>query len=380
MPLPTNQPRRMDSSEAGAPTVNNTVGSLLEMLRCVFVTGFNPRSVTSIVVAAGVATATAATHGYTNGLGRLLLIEGAPEAGLNGLQQPITVTTNTFTYAAPGIADGTYSGTITAKRAPLGWVEAHTGTNGAIFARTAPEATSSMLKVLDSRASPAHVSYAQVTMVATATDFSTVTNEAPTTELTASMWGTGANDATVKPWEVLGDDLFAYLVLPSLSGGIGNLYCFGDPVLLYPGDAGGAMLVTHGSVPGAGAGSLGGLGGPAIINFSATGTQNRIFFHRTLANTVAFVPASVCGAVGWGDAGASGDVVIPVTSDYYFRTAAEIRAKLPGLYIPQGNNAFNAGEVYEFPGLNRKLLCVSFRRVAGGGAGQLFLDMSAPWR
>lgn len=380
MSLPTNQPRRFDSGESGAPTVNNTTGSLLEMLRCVFVTGFNPRSVTSIVVADEVATATAATHGYTNALGRLLLIEGSTEAGLNGLQQPLSVTTNTFTYAAPGVADGTYGGTVTVKRAPLGWTEAHTGTNGAIFARSAPEATGTMLKVLDSRSSPAHVSYAQVTMVATATDFDTVTNEAPTTGLTSSMWNTGANDATVKPWAVYGDDLFVYLVLPSISAGVGNLYIFGDPIALYPGDAGGCLLATHGIVPGGGGSGLGGLGGTLITNFSASSTVDRIFFHRTRENTVAFVPAVVCGAVGWGDVGPSGDVVLPVTSDYYLRSAAEVRAKLPGLYIPQGNNAFNPDEVYDFPGMASDLLCVSFRRVAGGAAGQLFLDMSTPWR
>ena len=137
MTLLASQPNYFDSSEAGAPSLNNVAGSLLEIIRACGINGFNPKVVTSIVVASGVATATAASHNYTATYGKLLLIEGAPEALLNGRKQPLSVTTNTFTYAAPGVADGTYTGTMSAKRAPLGWTEPFTGTNKAIFARSA---------------------------------------------------------------------------------------------------------------------------------------------------------------------------------------------------------------------------------------------------
>ena len=56
MTLPASQPNFFDSSETGAPALNNVAGSALEVIRACLRTGFNSRVVTSIVVAAGVAT------------------------------------------------------------------------------------------------------------------------------------------------------------------------------------------------------------------------------------------------------------------------------------------------------------------------------------
>ena len=58
-----------DSSETGAPVLNNVPGSLIGVIDAVAITGFNNRAITSLVVAAGVATATCAGHGYSGGYG-----------------------------------------------------------------------------------------------------------------------------------------------------------------------------------------------------------------------------------------------------------------------------------------------------------------------
>lgn len=376
MAEPSWRPCWFDSSETGAPVLNNVAGSLLDVLRSCLISGFNPRAVTSIVVASGVATATAAAHGYSAAFGKLLLIEGAPDAGLNGRVQPLSVTTNNFTYACPGVADGTYTGTITAKRAPLGWTEAHTGTNGAIFARSVPEASGSMLRVLDTRAAPAAVMYARVTMVATATDFDTYTDERPS-DTTNPFWPTGNNDSASKTWRVVGDEKRIWLLLPASTtvGATGNLYFFGDPNPLYPGDAGGCVLVTHGATSSV----LGGFGGTNIGSFTASTLNAHVVAHRALNNATGAITCGVCGPVGWGNAGASGDVAVPITSDYYIRTSAEIRSRLPGLFIPQGNLAFSNTTIYDFAGLDRKLLCLNLRTVASGAAGQVMLDVTGPW-
>lgn len=70
---------------------------------------------------------------------------------------------------------------------------------------------------------------------------------------------------------------------------------------------------------------------------------------------------------------------MPITSDYYIRTSAEIRSRLPGLFIPQGNLAFSNTTIYDFAGLDRKLLCLNLRTVASGAAGQVMLDVTGPW-
>lgn len=230
MTLPSSQPNWFDFSEVGIPTLNNVAGSLLEAIRACAVNGFNSRVVTSIVVAGGVATATAASHGYSAAYGKLLLVEGAPESLLNGRKQPLTVATNTFTFAAPGVADGTYTGTISAKRAPLGWIQPYSGTNKAIFARSVIESNIGMLRVDDAGAT-----FARVIIVNGVTDVDTFTEQAPTQVQLAGggYWGKGENNATAKPWCIVGNDRFFWLFSPghtSASPGVygAGAYYFGD--------------------------------------------------------------------------------------------------------------------------------------------------------
>jgi hypothetical protein len=227
------QPIWYDSTEAGAPTLNNVAGSLLEVLRSCLVTGFNAKTVTSIAVASGVATATCAAHGFLSTYGKLVQIAGAPEALLNGNQQPLAVDTNTFTFAAPGVADGAYTGTISARRAPLGWVEAHTGTNVAIFGRSVPEATAMRLRV-DDTASPSAL-FARVRMVESASSTGDFLDPSPTEAQVpgGGFWPKGPATTAAKRWVLIGDDRFIWLATEHPSGDFNGydtvVNVFGDP-------------------------------------------------------------------------------------------------------------------------------------------------------
>lgn len=214
MSLPLSQPSFFDSTEAGAPTLNNVAGSLLEVLRACLINGFGAKAVTSIEVASGVATATASAHGYMATYGKILLVEGATDAGLNGRVQPTAVTTNTFTYAAPGVADGTYTGSITAKRAPLGWVELFTGTNVAVFERTDVEATPWQLRINDSAAAGATAIDARALVVGGATDVDTYTDVGSRDW----FWSKGNNTATARKWALVGTSRGFYLAVGLGSG------------------------------------------------------------------------------------------------------------------------------------------------------------------
>jgi hypothetical protein len=207
--------------------LNNVNGSLLEVLRSCLITGYNPRSVSSIVVASGVATATIATHGYSAVIGQRVLIEGAPHAGLNGVIQPTSVATNTLVYSAPGVPDGTYTGTISSKRAPLGWTEPFTGANVAIFSRTLPEArTSIKLRVVDTGASPAASTYASAIMVYDPTGVDTFSAQAPTVAQASGgvIVTKNSNTASAKNWVLIGEDRGFHLF-------VGDT---GSPSYLYP--------------------------------------------------------------------------------------------------------------------------------------------------
>lgn len=232
MTLPASQPSYFDWSEAGAPSLNNVAGSQLEVLRACLKNGFNSRVVTSIDVAGGLATATAASHGYTATPGKLLLIEGAPDALLNGRKQPLSVATNTFTFAAPGVADGSYTGTMSAKRAPLGWTEKFTATNAAIFARSVIEATAMELRVVDTGASPASATSARWFGVETSSGIDTYAGQFPTAaQLPGGQYQwKGNNSATAKRWALIGTGRFFYLFVESASAPLQtlNLAYFGD--------------------------------------------------------------------------------------------------------------------------------------------------------
>ena len=219
-----------DNTEAGAPVLNNVAGSLVEVLRSCLVTGFNSKTVASISVAAGVATVSCTAHGFTTTYQKLVSIDGCSEALLNGQKQPTSVATNSFTFSVVGVADGTYGGTITAKRTPLGWTEEYTVANGAIFKRSDVTATANMLRVLDTKTAPATTTSAQVFMVESATDFNTYTNRVPTSD-TYGAWSRGQDTATAQKWVIVGDGKRAYVMTsnatPTNYTGV-HTYFFGD--------------------------------------------------------------------------------------------------------------------------------------------------------
>lgn len=205
-----------DSSETGAPVLNNVAGSLLAVIDACGITGFNTRAIT-ITVAAGVATATSNGHGYSGLYGKDIEIAGATPAGLNGRKALTYVDTNTFRFDATGIADGAATGSITAKRSPFGLVKQHAGTNKAIYKRADATASRMMMRVLDTAAAPASATDARVFMVETATDVDTYTGQGPTPAQLADgqYWNKGTSSATAKQWAIIGTSKGFLLVTPN---------------------------------------------------------------------------------------------------------------------------------------------------------------------
>jgi hypothetical protein len=385
------QPIWYDSTEAGAPTLNNVAGSLLEVLRSCLVTGFNAKTVTSIAVTSGVATATCAAHGLLGTYGKLVQISSAPEALLNGNKQPLTVATKTFTFAAPGVADGTYTGTISAKRAPLGWVEAHTGTNVAIFARSVPEATAMLLRVNDSGSNGASLTDARIVMVESATGVDTWVNESPRNADLAGgqYWYKGANTATAKRWAIVGDDRFIWVLTPhtsTLEPYTNVINYFGDVVPYQTPDPYGCVLC--GSPSGAGATGLRG----GTVNSYASITLS---FGEVIARDAAGV--AIGAAIGKHAPGASyigavtqmqvanSPVVIakPLhVSQNDLGSAGAIRGEIPGLAAPLARVPFvgqgHFAVITPTVGADQKYLSVLYT-IGSSQNGNALIDLSGPW-
>lgn len=234
-----------ESTDAGAPTLNNAVGSMIAVLDACLITGYNSKSVTSITVASGVATVVCTAHAYANTYGKAIRIAGATGSftALNKDTQIANVSTNGFTFLCPGVADGAATGTLTAKYAPLDWTKQSSGTNKAMYKRGDVTATGCMLRIDDNVVGQS----CRALMVQTATDVDTYTNPAPEASQIADglgqYWSKGYNTSAAAKWFMVADEKLFYLFVAELGGGDNyGPYGFGDVVDFKPGSVLGCML------------------------------------------------------------------------------------------------------------------------------------------
>jgi hypothetical protein len=240
-----------DSSETGAPALNNAAGSLDAVLYACLVTGFRTITLDSLSVASNVATGTySGGHGF--GDKRMVEISGATPSGLNGRKLVTMTGAGTFTFPTTGVADGAASGTITAKRSPLGWTRPASSGNVSIYQRSDVTATGMKLRVDDSGTGAASATAARWRMIEAYTDLSTFTGAAPG----AGVFGgagvyipKGSNNSDAKKWVLVGDSRTIYLFTeasfyPASSfGGVPQgVWCFGDIEPHRSGDAYACLL------------------------------------------------------------------------------------------------------------------------------------------
>ncbi|MDZ4282823.1 MAG: hypothetical protein U1C04_18915 [Hydrogenophaga sp.] len=377
-----------DSSEVGAPTLTNAAGSLVEILRACLINGFGSKSVTSISVTSGVATATCAAHGFSDKYGKLVLVAGSSEALLNGRKQIGGITTNTFTFPAPGVANGTYSGTVTAKRAPLGWVEAHSGTNKAIFARSVPEANAQMLRVDDTTTAPSSVTDARALIVESATGVDAYTNPAPTEALLSG--GTyihkGSNIATAKPWVIVGGDRFFYLVTannPTPTTYQYSPYYFGDGVAYQTPDPYFTMLAGNNLTNNPTNSRSADLTSPAVGPTVSSRVLSRNFAASLVSARFNPIGTGAAGNIGGASNGQISTTSVVVQSPVMVLEEGSdflIRGAIPGLANPLARVPFAAlpqFSIVEVFGSSRKFLSVLY--TCSSVQGNLLIDLTGPW-
>ena len=242
MPVSTSV-KYFHSAMSGAPVLNGTAGSLIAVLDDCLVDGFNLKSVDTLAVSGGVATATISTGIGAFEADTVALIAGATPAGLNGEKRIISTTSNTITFDATGIADQTATGTITAKLAPAGWEKQFSGTNLAAYRSGDVASTRAVLRVDDSSAQNARVvGYESMT------DINTGTGPFPTSaQASSGLWWPKANaaNATARGWTVIADSKTVYVHLHTATTNIGIagiVVHFGDFASYKSGDAYAALL------------------------------------------------------------------------------------------------------------------------------------------
>lgn len=384
-----------DSTMAGATQLQGVVGSCVDVLKSFLVDGFGGGTTSAFSIASEVATVTLTGHGFdmTGGVhGPVLLVEGATPAEVNGEWRLASVLgANQFTMAMPGVANGTPTGTITVKRAPLGWTRPYSGTNKAVFLPKAAYAQQ-YLRVLDDSTVPTAASgrWAKLRGYESMSDVDTGVNLFPTVAQVAnslSLLKSSTSDATTRAWWAAGDGgifyfgTFWHATYPTLA----SCYIFGDPGSLRSGDLFNGFICADQTdvVP----------TNPGAMNLMSTldlvtATQNGKYFARPYLQVGSSSAAGMFGDNAISTYIGGGGVVYPhpVDSGLLFAPVGAGETSLvrtrafPGLYQPlHVAPLVHLDLVTSIPDLPGRTLR-AFNLAKAATAAQCLIDITGPWR
>jgi hypothetical protein len=376
-----------------APSLSGAAGSLIPILDACLVTGWDTKAIGTLVVAGGVATATFSGVHASRG-DAVIVISGVTGvlAGLNGEQKVATRGAASLTFPTSE-ADGTATGTISMKMAPLGWTKVYTGANKAVYRSADPASSGMYLRVDD-----AGTTSCRVVGYETMSDVDTGLAAFPTnTQVAGGGYWQKSNvaSATVVPWAIVGDSRAFYFFQAGYASQAavstsGNVRMFGDIAAYRPGgDAYGCMLSCS-----ANAGAFTGQQDGVLDS----NTSLRQYFPREytgIGSAVAYLafPYTGVGSTQSGGDNTLGafpnplDGALKLSKRYLgYGAGSTPRGELPGFFtVPQTGvgDSFKTGDRTPGSGVlaGRNLLCanttVSYSTVFTGGA--VFWDVTGPW-
>lgn len=385
------------SGMLNTPVLGPAIGAGLPVLSACLSDGFGLVTVNSLVVASGIATASISS-GHSFSAGTVALIAGATPAGLNGEKRVIASTTTTITFDAAGIADGSATGTITAKVAPLGFTKAFTGTNVAAFKSSNPASTGCYLRVDDT----ATVSM-RVVGYESMTDVNTGIGAFPTAAQVSggAFWPKGYSGSTSRAWMIVGDSRGFYYW--AASGNTANfpaqspLYYFGDYKAFRSASAWACVL----SATTVDATAFSGLIAADMAYSDLTTGSTSMWSPRNYTGLGSAAVVNKVGALHWNNAGAisgsasgytqSGAMAYPNPADNSLITCDVLVMQLgfagtfPGLlHTPQNcRSVFNHMDKVAGAGsMDGRSLMASWVGSPGANTynGVAFLDVTGPWR
>ena len=353
--------------------------------------GWGVQTATSCVVSGGVCTLTFPLD-HACPVDGVILLAGASIAALNGEQKVTAVAPNTLKFATAA-ANGTATGTITAKMAPGGWAKPFSGTNLAVYKSLDVQANGHFVRVNDTNAL-----YARAVAYENMTAISTGTGLAPTAvQLSGGQYWHKSAVANAAPidWYCATDGRIFYFGCASYQSNdpLGNaglyaaavsgpLFGFGDPVVLSrAGDPFSTMILGCGEPSNSYAGfsafkpGYGSNTWPFMMRaIAGTGTAVSVDCGNTAGN-LAEDPAmdSVSGQLGI-------SAVIAKTTNTLGK-----RAMVPGVYTGEATymervlthlSSFKAGTPER-----SYLAMLSLEGVGSSSSMKLLaLDITGPWR
>lgn len=379
------------SGMVSAPVLSGTAGAMLGVLDACLKDGFGSKSVTSLVVSGGVATMNV-TGSHSQEVGTTVLVAGATPSGLNG-PHLVTAVTGTSVSFATTESDGTATGTITFKMAPLGFIAPFTGTNLRAYKSSLPEATGLHLRVDDTGTTTC-----RVVGYETMSDVNTGVGAFPTSsQVSGGMYWpkSGSADSSSRAWVLIGDErAFVLYLCPNASyQAHGVVFGFGDILSNKSGDAYGAVLFGGASnVTGDGSPITGCLGYSPGTNPAFNGYIARDHTFLGGAQLVKKVSGANNGPGYSGTSNYNGNnLAYPNGPDNGLLIAptelivgAGIRGRFPGVYhTPQVIGA-SLGTLDFIDGTGayagRRFTALRAGITAGTTFGTMLVDVTGPWR
>lgn len=356
------------STMSGAPSLTRAANTLIPVLDACLINGFGGVTLSSLIINNNIATATVnAGHGFSMYYGSavtgpVILIQGANNTLLNNEFRIASVPSSTeFTFYTSGISNQTATGTITAKRAPLGFGSDYSATNIKTYRSSIITSSRPYLRVDDSGTQNASVN-GFISM----SDVNTGIGQFPAA--TSYLYKIDSARSS-SPWHLFGDTHCFYLVVLTNNANTihaGGMF-FGDFTNpFYQADGYASGLIAGPSGSNTSLYNIGTSGSYESISRSYTQAAGAVSFYRfthTKANALA-LPCPVNG----------GMVCAPIEA---WESSLLPRGVMPGVYAPlNAYTAFTDLAIYDNPmGISGRTLMFKL----GANAGYLF-DLTGPWR
>lgn len=385
------------SNDLGAPVLSGQIGQFITFLDAILVNGYNSVSVSSLTRSGSTATATcAAPHGLSTG--DVVLVAGAGQADYN-VEAVVTVVSGTvFTYDVANSPTSPATGTITAKRAPLGYTKVFTGSNKAAYRANDTSGLRHYLRVQDDGGSSGGNRECRLWGYEAMTDVDTGTGPYPTAGQSSNGYfqmKSSTTDGTQRAWCMIGDGKIFYLFVDyggAAASGVGNTgtfygTVFGDILSYKPGDAYASVLsaCTTAASTTSPLQSLGvqqtSINSPTSFSSSMNIARD---FTAVLGSRYVGLMASGLGT----GMGFSTYISYPhqIDNGFYINpvqvtqgSPAVIRGKMPGLYESMHGRALNNGDIVEnVQGLTGRKFMMMYVNFTSQG-GHLMVDITGPW-
>ena len=373
-----------DSSMSGAPVITGaTPGTILAALVACLVDGFGSKSLSSLAVSDGLATAiVSAGHlfsNYVSGSGVVLEISGATPPELNGRVRAEVVNSTTLTWPVAS-ADVTASGSMSAKRAPAGWTKPFAATNKAVLRNApSPDGTGWSFLVANEVAT-----WGYLNAYKTMSDISTGTRRSNT----ATLLNASGSSAASPAWACIADNRTCHILIVDSGSTIRNFMSFGDFLPASSLDVDSCYVGGYGCLVSLltdfDAASIGSTPADARIVL-ASGRLDQVsrvgmpvyglMSNTGLSGTGVFLPGTGSGDLPFPNA-LTGQLDVSRIS---LAESGSVRGALRGIYAPQHKYTGLTDIAYLLPDdrIGKRMLIES--TYSANRYGALMVDLTGPW-